>query len=205
MRLAPAGSAAASRGLTWSRTIGSSTASRAAAACESHLGSHDATCWTPSPRHSAYVRVSGQVRPGRARSFQPSDPFPRLLALPDPTCHDATQPDIFGSHFGSPRHPIDGRHPGTSRPPTAFPLVRGSSPVSTQSAPEGIRTPNLLIRSNSIDPTWPEAARPQTKPRQMFAQVTELRTRHGGPGRGVTEPRSRGILGHILVHRARLR
>ena len=32
----------------------------------------------------------------------------------------------------------------------------------------------------------------------MFAQVTGVRTRQGGPGRGVTEPRSRGILGHIL-------
>ena len=54
---------------------------------------------------------------------------------------------------------------------------------SSQSAPEGIRTPNLLIRSNSIDPTPTEAARPQTKSGQMFAQVTGVRTRRGGPGR----------------------
>ncbi len=73
------------------------------------------------------------------------------------------------------------------------PRIRRSGPsssVSTQSAPGGIRTPNLLIRSNSIGPTWAEAARPQTKPRQMFAQVTGVWTRQGGPGRGVTEPRS---------------
>ena len=95
--------------------------------------------------------------------------------------------------------------PGTSKPPTAFPLVGGPSSVSTQSAPEGIRTPNVLIRSNSIDPTPTEAARPQTKSGRMFAQVTGVRTRRGGPGRGVTEPRSRGILGHILGHRGRLR
>ena len=115
---------------------------------------------------------------------------------PDPTGHDPAR--HFGSHFGSPSDPIDVRHPGTSKPPTAFPLVGGPSSVSTQSAPEGIRTPNLLIRSNSIDPTPTEAPRPQTKPRQMFTQVTGVRTRQGGPGRGVTELRSRGILGHIL-------
>jgi hypothetical protein len=72
-------------------------------------------------------------------------------------------------------------------------------------APEGIRTPNLLIRSNSIDPTRAEAARPQTKPGQVFAQVKGVRTRDGGPSRSVTELRSRGILGHILGHRGRLR
>ena len=76
---------------------------------------------------------------------------------------------------------------------------------SSQSAPEGIRTPNLLIRSNSIDPTPTEAARPRTKPGQMFAQVTRVRTRQGGPGRGVAELRSRGILGlKSLGHRGPL-
>jgi hypothetical protein len=80
--------------------------------------------------------------------------------------------------------------PDTSKPLAAFPLVGGLSSVSTQSAPEGIRTPNLLIRSNSIDPTPREAARPGKKPGQMFPQVNGVRTRQGGSGRDVTEPRS---------------
>ncbi len=42
--------------------------------------------------------------------------------------------------------------PDTSKPPTAFPLIGGPSSVSTQSAPEGIRTPNLLIRSQMLYP-----------------------------------------------------
>ena len=134
--------------------------------------------------------MSGQVRPGRAPSPQTSDPCPSLLGLPDLTRQDTTRPDILGHILGHLKSPIGVHHPGTSKPPTAFPLVGGPSSVSTQSAPEGIRTPNLLIRSNSIDPTPTEAARPQTKPRQMFAQVTGVRTRQGGPGRDVTEPRS---------------
>ena len=107
---------------------------------------------------------------------------------PDPPGHDPAR--HFGSHFGSPQTPIDVRHPDTSKPPTAFPLVGGLSSVSTQSAPEGIRTPNLLIRSNSIGPTRAESARPQTKPGGMFVQVTGVRTRQGGAGRGVTDLRS---------------
>ena len=39
-----------------------------------------------------------------------------------------------------------------ARPPPAFPLVRGLSSVSTQSAPGGIRTPNLLIRNQMLYP-----------------------------------------------------
>ena len=42
--------------------------------------------------------------------------------------------------------------PDTSKPPAAFPLAGGPSSVSTQSAPEGIRTPNLLIRSQMLYP-----------------------------------------------------
>ena len=37
-------------------------------------------------------------------------------------------------------------------PRTAFPLLRGLSSVSTQSAPGGIRTPNLLIRNQMLYP-----------------------------------------------------
>ena len=37
-------------------------------------------------------------------------------------------------------------------PHTAFPLLRGLSSVSTQSAPGGIRTPNLLIRNQMLYP-----------------------------------------------------
>lgn len=88
------------------------------------------------------------------------------------------------------------------------PRFRSSGPlsvVSRQCAPGGIRTPNLLIRSNSIDPTPTEAARPETKPGQTFAQVTGVRRGRGGPGRGVTELRSRGLLGHILGHRGQRR
>ena len=167
------------------------------------LGTHDALGPGPAPMQSTRVPVSGQVRPGRAPSSQPSDPCPRCLGLPVLTRQDTTGPDILGP-FWVTSDPIDVRHPGTSKPPTAFPLAGGPSSVSTQSAPEGIRTPNLLIRSNSIDPTPTEASRPQTKRGQMFAQVTGVRTGQGGPGRDVTEPRSRGILGHILGHPGRL-
>ena len=107
---------------------------------------------------------------------------------PDPPGDDRIR--HFGSHFGSPCTPIRVHHPDTSKPPTAFPQFGGPSSVSTQSAPEGIRTPNLLIRSNSIDPTRAEAARPHTKPGRTFAQVTGVKTRQDGPGRVVTEPRS---------------
>ena len=129
---------------------------------------------------------SNQVAPGRLNLLThfPGFSGPR----PDPTGPDLAR--HFGSHFGSPQVPIYVRHPDTSKPPTAFPLAGGPSSVSTQSAPEGIRTPNLLIRSNSIDPTRAEANRPQTKPAQVFAQVTGVRTRQVGPGRDVTEPRS---------------
>ena len=41
--------------------------------------------------------------------------------------------------------------PGTSKPPAAFPLA-GARRLSQQSAPEGIRTPNLLIRSQMLYP-----------------------------------------------------
>ena len=37
-------------------------------------------------------------------------------------------------------------------PRTAFPLVRGLDRLSQQSAPEGIRTPNLLIRNQMLYP-----------------------------------------------------
>ena len=69
---------------------------------------------------------------------------------PDPPGHDSTR--HFGSHFGSPCDPKSVHHPDTSKPPTAFPLAGGPSSVSTQSAPEGIRTPNLLIRSQMLYP-----------------------------------------------------
>ena len=103
---------------------------------------------------------------------------------------------IFAYQQGGTHRPLRQaiRMPGTSKPPTAFPLVGGPSSVSTQSAPGGIRTPNLLIRSNSIDPTRAEAARPQTRPGQVSAQVTGVRTRQGGPGRSVRnrDPRNFG-------------
>ena len=138
------------------------------------------------------------VVPGRPNLLRPC---PRRLGLPALTRQDTTRPDILGHILGHLRTRSSVRHPGTSKPPTAFPLVGGPSSVSTQSAPEGIRTPNLLIRSNSIDPTPTEAAGPQTKPDQMFAQVTGVRTPRAGPVGVVTEPRSRGILGHILATR----
>ena len=39
-----------------------------------------------------------------------------------------------------------------ARPPPAFPLVRGLDRLSQQSAPGGIRTPNLLIRNQMLYP-----------------------------------------------------
>jgi hypothetical protein len=95
---------------------------------------------------------------GRAKSDQVVPRRPNLLthfpdfsgSRPDPPGHDLAR--HFGSHFGSPPDPIDVHHLGTSKPPTAFPLVGGPSSVSTQSAPEGIRTPNLLIRSQMLYP-----------------------------------------------------
>ena len=94
----------------------------------------------------------------RAKSDQVVPRRPNLLthfpdfsgSRPDPPGHDLAR--HFGSHFGSPQAPIDVRHPSTSKPPTAFPLAGGPSSVSTQSAPEGIRTPNLLIRSQMLYP-----------------------------------------------------
>ena len=143
----------------------------------------------PHLRHWTRVPVSDQVVPRRPNLLTdlPGLPSPR----PDPPGHDPSR--HFGSNFGSPCDPIGVRHPGTSKPPTAFPLVGGPSSVSTQSAPEGIRTPNLLIRSNSIDPTPTEAARPQTKPDCTFAQVTGVKTYSVGPSRSVTELRSAGF------------
>ena len=94
--------------------------------------------------------------------------------------------------------------PDGAKAPTAHPQVRAFILCLNTERARRDSTPNLLIRSNSIDPTEAEAARPQTKPRQLFAQVTGLRTRQGGAGRGVTELRSRGILGHILGHHGRL-
>jgi hypothetical protein len=87
---------------------------------------------------------SNQVAPRRLNLLT------RFPGFSDPR-PDPTGPDLarhFGSHFGSPSARETVRNPDTSKPPTAFPLVGGPSPVSTQSAPEGIRTPNLLIRSN---------------------------------------------------------
>ena len=156
------------------------------------------------PHRQSTGTGSGQVGPRHASSSQPSDPCRWCLGLPDLTRQETTWPDILGHILGH-LQPIGVRHPGTSKPPAAFPLAGGPSSVSTQNAPEGIRTPNLLIRSNSIDPTPTEAARPEKKPGQMFAQVTGMRTRQGRPGRGVTEPRSRRILGHVLGHLGRLR
>ena len=48
------------------------------------------------------------------------------------------------------------RAPGRKRPPTALSLVRGllrsATAVLRRCAPEGIRTPNLLIRSQMLYP-----------------------------------------------------
>ena len=44
------------------------------------------------------------------------------------------------------------RVPGNESGPAAFPLAGPVPSVSTQSAPEGIRTPNLLIRSQMLYP-----------------------------------------------------
>jgi hypothetical protein len=149
------------------------------------------------------TRSSGVVRVWR-RAVRPVPPgLPCGQIRPDPAgCpHDSSvsPPDprhsrrILGPFWGPmPPQALSGCR--TERRPR--PRIRRSGPsssVSTQSAPEGIRTPNLLIRSNSLDPTRAEAARPQTKPGQMFAQVTGVQTRQDGPGRGVTEPISAEI------------
>ena len=42
--------------------------------------------------------------------------------------------------------------PERARPPPALPRAGAEPSVSTQSAPEGIRTPNLLIRSQMLYP-----------------------------------------------------
>jgi hypothetical protein len=50
----------------------------------------------------------------------------------------------------SPQQGGNSEHIGErARPPPAFPLVRGLDRLSQQSAPGGIRTPNLLIRKQS--------------------------------------------------------
>ena len=94
------------------------------------------------PRTQAIDRGVGP-RPTRSVPRRPNrlTHFPAFRgSRPDPPGHDLAR--HFGSHFGSPQHPTNVHHPGMSTPPTAFPLVGGPSSVSTQSAPEGIRTPN---------------------------------------------------------------
>ena len=61
------------------------------------------------------------------------------------------------------------------------------SSVSTQSEPEGIRTPNLLSRSNSMDPTGSEATCLVNAPRRRLRRSWG-RTGCGGLDRIVTQP-----------------
>ena len=62
----------------------------------------------------------------------------------------------------------------STRPRPAFPLVRALFSVSTQSAPEGIRTPNLLLRRSSITPNGAHTARLVPHRRTAFVQVKAL-------------------------------
>ena len=125
---------------------------------------------------------SNQVAPGRLNLLThfPGFSGPR----PDPTGPDLAR--HFGSHFGSPQVPIYVRHPDTSKPPTAFPLAGGPSSVSTQSAPEGIRTPNLLIRRHARGPNRRESRCLVPTSTMAFPQVKCLVAAQVGFGRIVT-------------------
>ena len=78
--------------------------------------------------------------------------------------------------------------PGTSKPPTAFPLVGGPSSVSTQSAPEGIRTPNLLIRSQMLYPlSYGRSVTSERNEREHYRSVPHTEKLRGGDGEGLLD------------------
>ena len=97
--------------------------------------------WCPCPPKAPNGRPVATSDPNRC----PHDPS---VSPPDPS----TPARILGPILGPRPRRTPVRMPGTSKPPTAFPLAGGPSSVSTQSAPEGIRTPNLLIRSQMLYP-----------------------------------------------------
>lgn len=78
-------------------------------------------------------------------------------------------PRTIGSRSGSSGGPAR-RSPikGELMAGASFPQSRGLPRCPGPGVPEGVRTPDLLIRCNSIDPTPTEAARPQAKPGQPF-------------------------------------
>ncbi len=78
------------------------------------------------------------------------------------------------------------RRPGTSKAPDRVSAGREPSSVSTQSAPEGIRTPNLLIRRHARGPNPRESGRLGPTPRTTFPQVRCLVTAQVGIRRIVT-------------------
>ncbi len=81
---------------------------------------------------------------------------------------------VSGSHSGYHDAPNDHPAAGHEKAPAASPLVGGRSSVSTQSAPEGIRTPNLLIRSQMLYPL--------SYGRPLRSRATTVQTTGAPPG-----------------------
>jgi hypothetical protein len=128
-------------------------------------------------------------RAGEIRRARPSPPSTarHVIAAPGAGSHPppgrpSTPARMWARSGGPDPRPRTVRMPGTSKPPTAFPLAGGPSSVSTQSAPEGIRTPNLLIRSQMLYPL--------SYGRQSRVRATREHTT-GGPA----APRNRGAAG----------
>ena len=107
-------------------------------------------------------RAGGWAGAGMSWSYRPKAADRRLggRTRPDescarPQCRPARQEARAansGAHFGAQR-PFRGvPKAGQSKAPTASPLAGACPTVSTQCAPEGIRTPNLLIRSQMLYP-----------------------------------------------------
>ncbi len=121
----------------------------------------------------------------RGRSHRPSPHRSSVSDVPiDSGAHSCSQ-----SPFGG------GPRSGQSKAPAAFLLAGARPPVSTQCAPEGIRTPNLLIRRPNPAPKRPARRRRGTTLLQSFPQVRAPETPPDGPGRIVTETRLRRTFG----------
>ena len=123
-------------------------------------------------RHGAEPR-----RPERTSACRPMDPrSPRPVQRAAPCGvlrHGGAR--TCGARSGAQRPPERRPKPGHEKPPTAFPLAGGPSSVSTQSAPEGIRTPNLLIRRPNPALKRSDGPRPGATRNLTFPQVRWVR------------------------------
>ncbi len=103
-----------------------------------------------------------------------------------------------GPFLGLLAHARAGFAPGTSKPPTALWLIGGPSSVSTQSAPEAIRSPSLLIRRHARGPDRHESRCLVPTARATLPQVKCLVAAQVGVGRIVTVSTPNRTLGPIL-------